>query len=572
MEYLWFILICLALVIAIFTEGSLREKKNRKAYREYLKESYGKKSSIELSEDDIKNIALYHRKKAEEEKGTFFIDDITWNDLGMDDVFRQMNTCACALGEEELYHRLHRPVLDEDDEYKRFCVLREYFDANEEDRISVKEILHDIGIYRKTSITRIFSYVEVLAPESNMQHYIVIFLMLAALVMIFVMPGFGVLMTVAMMIVSIGMYLKQKKALDPVIVTFNYAARMLKACDLLEKKAPGILEDEIRLLKENSRPLRNMLRYSVWISNGSVSMDNPVMLLLEYVKMIFHLDLIIINRLIGLLKSHIKEIDELRRILGTTDAVLAAASYMRSLSISCIPEPVPGEKAFFSVEECIHPMIKSPVANSIETEGPILLTGSNASGKSTFLKAAAICALMAQTLGYAPAKSLRSSRFKIYTSMALNDNIRNGESYFVVEIKSLKRILDAGTGKEPVLCCIDEVLRGTNTVERIAASTRILRSLARPDYIAFAATHDVELTRLLENEYRNYHFEEEVTLNDVKFNYLLKTGPAVSRNAIRLLSVMGYDRDIVSDAEKMVEDFMSTGNWQKKSGTLNGNC
>ena len=146
--------------------------------------------------------------------------------------------------------------------------------------------------------------------------------------------------------------------------------------------------------------------------------------------------------------------------------------------------------------------------------------------------------------------------------MALTDSIRNGESYFVVEIKSLKRILDAGDGTVPVLCCIDEVLRGTNTVERIAASARILKSLDRKDYITFAATHDIELTRLLNDEYANYHFEEEVTWNDVKFNYLLKTGPAVSRNAIKLLSVMGYDKALINDAESMVEHFMSTGNWK----------
>ena len=567
MGYLGFILACLALVLVIFIDGSARDKKNRRVYREYLKESFGKKSTGELSADDIENISLYHRRKAENPRGSFLIDDITWNDLGMDDIFRQMNTCACALGEEELYHRLHSPCVTDDADHERFCELREYFDANEDDRISIKEILHDIGIYRKTSVTKIFSYVEVLAPESNLQHYIVIVLMLISIAMIFVMPGLGVLMTVAMMIVSIGLYLKTKKALDPVIVTFNYAARMLRACDLLEKKAPAILRDEIEILKENGKPLRKMLKYSVWISNGSVSMDNPVMLLLEYVKMIFHLDLIIINRLIGLLKSHVREIDEIRRILGTTDAVISAASYMRSLNVCCIPEFVSGESAVFSVEECVHPLINSPVANSIETEGPILLTGSNASGKSTFLKTAAICALFAQTIGYVPAKKYRASRFKIYTSMALNDNIRNGESYFVVEIKSLKRILDAGSGEEPVLCCIDEVLRGTNTVERIAASARILRSLARPDYIAFAATHDVELTRLLEKEYKNYHFEEEVTLNDVKFNYLIKQGPAVSRNAIRLLGVMGYDKKLISDAEDMVDNFMSTGSWQyDKSG------
>ena len=562
MGFIGIILICFLIVAVIFIQGSMHDKKLKRMYRDYLKDSYGKRNNDRISGDEIENIGLYHKQKAEE--GGSFIDEITWNDLGMDDIFRQMDTCACALGEEELYHRLHSPSLGSDRDYDRFCELREYFDSNEEDRVNVKEILHSIGINRKTSVTKIFSYVEILAPESNVKHYAMAVLMLVSLLMIFVFPGVGVLMSLAVMIVSIGLYLTQKKALDPVIATFNYAARMLRACDELEIKAPDILKDEIEILKESGIPLKGMLRNSVWISSGTVSMDNPLMLLLEYIKMIFHIDLIIINRLIGLLKRHVREIDEIRSVLGKLDASIAAASYRRSLNTSCLPEFDEGDRAVFSTEKCIHPLLDEPVANSIAVAAPVLLTGSNASGKSTFLKTVAICALFAQSMGYVPAQRYRASRFMIYTSMALNDSIRNGESYFVVEIKSLKRILDAGANGIPVLCCIDEVLRGTNTVERIAASTQILRSLVRHDYVTFAATHDIELTRLLEGEYTDYHFEEEVTWNDVKFNYQLKDGPAVSRNAIKLLGVMGYDKALTDSAENMVENFMLTGSWGEK--------
>ena len=190
--------------------------------------------------------------------------------------------------------------------------------------------------------------------------------------------------------------------------------------------------------------------------------------------------------------------------------------------------------------------------------------GPSGCGKSTFLKSVAIATVFAQTMHFVPAKSYKASRFKIYTSMALNDSIHNGESYFIVEIKSLKRILEAGNKGEFIFCCIDEVLRGTNTVERIAASTKILESLVKSNIIAFAATHDIELTQLLENSYTNYHFEEEVKEHDVEFNYLLKNGKAVSRNAIKLLQVMDYDSAIINSAENMVDEFVETGIWNNK--------
>ena len=132
-----------------------------------------------------------------------------------------------------------------------------------------------------------------------------------------------------------------------------------------------------------------------------------------------------------------------------------------------------------------------------------------------------------------------------------------------MEIRAIKRILDiAAEGEHKVLCFVDEVLRGTNTVERIAASTEILKSLSGENVICFAATHDVELTQLLENQYDNYHFEEEIVDNDVCFNYRLLTGKATTRNAIKLLAVMGYEADIIEQANQRAEGFMQTGQWK----------
>ena len=108
---------------------------------------------------------------------------------------------------------------------------------------------------------------------------------------------------------------------------------------------------------------------------------------------------------------------------------------------------------------------------------------------------------------------------------------------------------------------MDEVLRGTNTVERIAASTQILKSFAKKSTLCFAATHDIELTSLLANDYENYHFEEEVVEGDVLFNYEIKEGKARTRNAIKLLSVMGYEEEIIHKANEMAENFINNGVW-----------
>ena len=119
-------------------------------------------------------------------------------------------------------------------------------------------------------------------------------------------------------------------------------------------------------------------------------------------------------------------------------------------------------------------------------------------------------------------------------------------------------------GKYRSLCFVDEVLRGTNTVERIAASSEILESMERGGYPLLCGHHDIELTHILEKGYDNYHFEEEVRDNDVLFNYRLFKGRAVSRNAIKLLGVMGYDPKLIEKAQNMADHFLETGEWRQE--------
>ena len=214
-----------------------------------------------------------------------------------------------------------------------------------------------------------------------------------------------------------------------------------------------------------------------------------------------------------------------------------------------------------TVEDLYHQLLQEAVANSFQVAGGTLVTGSNASGKSTFLKNVAMNSILAQTLVTCTCSGYQAPFLKVMTSMALRDDIESGESYFIVEIKSLKRILEESKKREPLLCIIDEVLRGTNTIERIAASSRILNALRQKWVLPFAATHDIELSYILDSRYKNYHFEEEVQEKEVVFSYILKKGRAISRNAIQLLDMLGYDREIVEGARNAAFNFENKGIW-----------
>ncbi|MCR5610111.1 MAG: DNA mismatch repair protein MutS [Lachnospiraceae bacterium] len=242
--------------------------------------------------------------------------------------------------------------------------------------------------------------------------------------------------------------------------------------------------------------------------------------------------------------------------------MLSAASYRKYLDFYCKPDiDTTSKKPFLNVTEIYHPFIKNPVCNSLSTDKPVLITGSNASGKSTFIKTLAINAILSQTIYTCLCERYSSSRLKVYSSMSLRDNLFSQDSYYMAEIKSLKRIVDADKDDIPVICFVDEVLRGTNTLERVAASAQILDNLGKQNTLCFAATHDIELTNILKKTYACYHFEENVIDDDVVFDYKLKEGPSNTRNAIKLLSVIGYDKNIIKKAEDMTVKFINDGIW-----------
>ena len=283
---------------------------------------------------------------------------------------------------------------------------------------------------------------------------------------------------------------------------------------------------------------------------------------MDYIRVATHIDLLKFNSMLEEIKQNAGEIDNLVENIGILDALISVASFRESLPFYSLPELRETEEAFIEVKDVYHPLIVEPVANSITEDRNVLITGSNASGKSTFLKTVAINAVLAQTVNTSISTFYRASFFQIYSSMALKDNLQGNESYYIVEIKSLKRILSHADEDIPMLCFVDEVLRGTNTIERISASAQILKSLSKKQVLCFAATHDIELTHMLENEYSNYHFQEEIQENDILFNYELYRGRAVSRNAIKLLSIIGYDKAIIESAEQTATHFLKTGEWR----------
>lgn len=560
MEYIIFVAVMAAILLLLIVRSWIDYKRSEKRFIQRLYSDYGVLPQKEYKPEQFSNISHYYLSHRE----GFEIDDITWNDLNMDEVFKRMNYTWSAAGEEYLYYVLRMPCMDEDDLRHREEMIS-FFREHPEERVACQYVFSRLGGTGKFSIYDYLGYLDQLGERSNTPHYLALVLLLCAIGMMFANLPVGLLLLVCILIYNNITYFRVKNEIDPYIVSFAYVFRLLDAAKGIKLQKEEIFRDEMELLRKSSAAMGSFKRGSMLImSQGRMSgSGNPLDMLLDFFRMGFHLDLIKFNQMLSQVRKHIKDVDAMVSTLGKIEAMIAVGAYRESLEFYCIPE--------FQSEPCIkakelsHPLLAKPVTNDIDTEKSVLITGSNASGKSTFLKTVAINSILAQTIHTVLAKCYLGAMFRVASSMSLRDDVQGGESYYMVEVKALKRILDLLSQKDggaPVLCFVDEVLRGTNTVERIAASTQILRNMASQNCICFAATHDIELTHLLEKDYHNYHFSETIEANDISFSYKIMEGRATTRNAIRLLGIMGYEDKIIKEAEGMAEDFLSSGVWR----------
>lgn len=557
MEYLILFAALLLVGVFVFAKGVWDGNTRLKWQRGKIKEGFGKPAEREYEDGELYGIPRYFEKHQD----GFFIDDITWNDLDMDRLFLRMNDTRSSAGQEYLYYMLRTPSFDEKELARREELIR-YFILNEEKRLELQMLFLEMGRTGKYSIYDYLDFLDDLGERSNRMQILLDLCFIPAIALIAVSPPVGLMLLIILLCFNISTYLKDKKSIDPYLVSFKYVFRSLTLAEKLVKaKMPALLpeQDEIKVLLPRFVRLKKSAK---WGMRSMGSGSGPLDILMDYLNMMFHFDILGFNTMLRQVRSHTAEIDELLTLSGRMEALIAAAGFRLSLTAWCEPEFV-GDG--IAMKELYHPFLEDPVKNDITAVRGVLLTGSNASGKSTFLKSVAVNAILAQTVHTCCADRYRGSFMRVMTSMALRDDMGSGESYYIVEIKALKRILDAVSEEgAPVLCFVDEVLRGTNTVERIAASTQILKSLYRPGVCCFAATHDIELTGLLVREYDNYHFEEEIADGDIYFPYKLMKGKATTRNAIKLLSIMGYSERIIGEAEAMAARFAANGSWEER--------
>ena len=263
-------------------------------------------------------------------------------------------------------------------------------------------------------------------------------------------------------------------------------------------------------------------------------------------------DLIFVGKLHRLITALHETLPKWLEIIGQLDAASALARFAYvnpdyqwpQLEVTHNPNHPPG----ITAQAIGHPLIARShrITNDLDLRGEghmLLVTGSNMSGKSTYLRTVGINLCLAQAGGPVCATTFSWSWLQLYCCIRVTDALDEGLSYFYAEVKRLKVILDAvhSITSRPVLFLIDEIYRGTNNRERLAGSEAFVQVLQKSRGLGMISTHDLELTQLAgaNGHIRNAHFQESVEDGALHFDYQLRPGPCPTTNALRIMAQEG---------------------------------
>ncbi|WP_308552141.1 hypothetical protein [uncultured Peptoniphilus sp.] len=475
----------------------------------------------------------------------FKVDSITFYDLNLLDYIKRIDYSMSTMGASSLYARTReaRPIL------KDLDTLR-YIRENQEETISLMAKFLSFGeIKNKELFTLLKNGIE---AKFSFELYVKFYPLIAALVLgLFFVSKISFLSGITLILATNAIITKDisKKT--------QGASKMLTMLGKFSKLGMDVLKTDLEL--ESIERLRDYKTLLKKINRKTGSFYNKVGLdtdiFYELISTVTLHEAMLFLSIKDLVNENKENLCKLYFILGDIDNEIALSNLYYNLDLVCKADVADKtEDISIEGEELHNPIIylkdkEESVGNTFKFTKDILLTGSNASGKSTFLRTIGINHLMAKTLGFVVAKKFKTTYTDIFTSIDIKDSIEEKTSYFMAEAKTIKKMID-NPGN---IYLLDEVFKGTNTIDRISAASSTLDYLSKQGFVV-AATHDIELTNILEKDFCNYHFEEVVTKDEIKFDYKLKEGRAATRNAIRILEMYDYPEIITKKAREKSEE------------------
>jgi len=499
---------------------------------------------------DFKQLKAYYSYFGQESGG--HLSDAIATDIDLENLFAYIDRTNSKPGQQYLYQKLRSGKKDPE-ALKQLDLLAEQFAADEHLRISTEIELSALGSKNAYYIHELFttSYQALYSGWLSLYIRFAALLWIASVVLTVVLRNqMFFLLSLGLTLFNFYLHYGNKKKISSYVHSLPQLYKLMRAAERMLKL---VVYPDAQPVKESLKELIPLQRSLSMVNFQDKTSGDPTDLsasALELIKTFLLVEPAMFLKSVNRINQQRSNIEILFNFIGQTDMAISVLSLRTGLPYYCKPD-FSGLTEELKVTDLYHPLVENCVANSIEVkaEQGVLITGSNMSGKTTFIRSLVINALLSQTL-YTSCSNCYSAPFMdLFTSIRMSDDLEEHKSYFQAEALSILDIVNKTMGQtERSLILIDEIFRGTNTIERIAAAKAILSYLTAHKNFTFVSTHDLELAELLGKEYAVYSFEELVSETRLVFDYKIKPGILKNKNGLAILSSMGYPQSIIEDA------------------------
>jgi hypothetical protein len=539
MLYLGVFLGIFALVILFFIV------KNRQTEAKEKERAVSKWGKIKTETFDFKLVAALHHFLDKKEGN---ISDQTAVDIDLEEMFEFVDRTNSKPGQQYLYHLLNRPQ-------KTVQPLIEL------DELVFRFQDPSIRLAAETALLRLshknaYYLYELLSPfQSLYTQWLAIYIRfagvfwMASLAMSIIYKNQWMFVTfLGITFLNFYLHLGNKRKVSSYVHSLPQLHALLQVAEKLRKLV--VLPENVLLEKclRDLERLKRTLRYVNFEDNINRDPSDITSGIWELIKTVLLVEpgmfLVSVNQV----NRNRSQIECIFKYVSRIDIAISIQSLRLSLPFYARPQFEHGTE--IDVQSLYHPLVEGCVSNSINVSSHqgVLITGSNMSGKTTFIRSVAINALLSQTLFTACAQSYRAPMLEIFTSIRVSDDLHEQKSYFQAEALSVLEILQKSELAEHSLIIIDEIFRGTNTIERVAAAKAILSYFNAKGRFIFVSTHDLELAEFLGTEFSVYSFEEVIAEQRLEFDYKIRPGVLKNKNGIAILAALGYPESIITDA------------------------
>jgi MutS domain V len=474
------------------------------------------------------------------------VDDRTWIDLEFERLFSSVDSTLTRLGSQCLYHKL-RIYRDDPGELERdytvYQVLRRDTALREQLQLSLWPLRSDSEALTCESL-----FGEL---PANPRSTGLVLLMSVASLLVFAAtvlnPAFAWLLG-AIVLCNLFIVVFLRHDIHETFLATGRIGRMTSAAARLarvEATAPVSQPPRLSAIFSETRDLRGSFRW--FLTDRSNDLVASVYFWLNLLFLADHVAAALVARN---LRRHRETLAQVFLQVGSLDADIAIASWLQRIPTHCPPAITTGKT--IELIDGFHPLLAAPVANSVALRGQsALVVGTNMAGKTTFIKMVGTNIILGRTLGVCFAATAVVPRSNVMALIRAEHSIESGKSHFFAELERILSFVQRAERDDRVVFLIDELFRGTNTPERVAAGKAVLESLGAQAQV-LVTTHDIELQHLLGPSFLTFHFVEDPELPEV-FDYRLHPGISTTKNAIRLLEKVGFPPAIIREARRLAD-------------------